>query len=563
MPVDLLLQETISAQLESKKQVFVAYFDVSKAFDGIWINGLFYRLHSLGIKGKTWRLLYKCYTNFSARVRIHNKFSKSYNMDCGIHQGGYLSLFKYVAFIDTLLKELENSNLCCVLGNINTTPLGYADDIASATLSKLAMDQVLNIAHLHSLKWRYNFNAKKCAIVVYGETERNNKVNSKDRMYRLGHERVKETYSYEHLGLTSYNSHNHTERTIDKVSKGRRALSAASGIGIKHGGISMKACNIVFWSVVVPTITFASELWILDDTDIGILDDFQKYAGRRVQRLHPKSPSVTSFPGLGWIRLENYINIKKLLFLRTIIVLKDEEVHKRVLCQRLEQFVNNTVICTRNTHQSPIFDILRIAQIYGLFDDLMRMLNGTHHISKAMWRRKVWENAWQIEDRDWVLRAQYFGNSYIFCKTINGPVYSIWWKLADRTPKLIRPCEVMMKLLCGASRLKVDDYRVRNENAGNVMCNLCNNYAREDPFHIIMQCEGTQNIRGAMHTALNELLRNTEYSALLQSPEIFYIMMGKDPGDVPEEIMFEVWATVCVYVTKMYWTVLNNRIGIG
>ena len=65
-------------------------------------------------------------------------------------------------------------------------------------------------------------------------------------MYMLGNERVKETSSYEHLGLISYNSPNHSERTIEKVSKGRRALSAASGIGIKHGGISMKACNIVF-----------------------------------------------------------------------------------------------------------------------------------------------------------------------------------------------------------------------------------------------------------------------------------------------------------------------------
>ena len=121
----------------------------------------------------------------------------------------------------------------------------------------------------------------------------------------------------------------------------------------------------------------------------------------------------------------------------------------------------------------------------------------------------------------------------------------------------------MMKLLCGASRLKVDDYRVRNENAGNVMCNLCNNYAREDPFHIIMQCEGTQNIRDAMFRSLNELLRQTEYNTLFQSPDSFNIMMGKDPGEVPGDLMFDIWALVCIYASKMYWTVLNNRIGIG
>ena len=234
-----------------------------------------------------------------------------------------------------------------------------------------------------------------------------------------------------------------------------------------------------------------------------------------------------------------------------------------MLRHRLQQFIGNTEACIRNEHQSPIFDILRIAQIYDIFNDTIRIVNGTLYISKNMWRRKVWESAWQLEDRDWVMRAQYFGNPYLFCKTINGPVYSVWWKLADKVPKLIRQCEVMMKLLCGASRLKVDDYRVRNENAGNVMCNLCNNYAREDPFHIIMQCEGTQNIRDAMFRSLNELLHHTEYNALFQSPDSFNIMMGKDPGEVPGDMMFDVWAVVCIYVSKMYWTILNNRIGIG
>ena len=69
----LLMQESIAEQLDKNKKVHVAYYDVSKAFDGIWINGLFYRLFCLGIKGKTWRLLYKYYINFNARVRIHNK----------------------------------------------------------------------------------------------------------------------------------------------------------------------------------------------------------------------------------------------------------------------------------------------------------------------------------------------------------------------------------------------------------------------------------------------------------------------------------------------------------
>ena len=122
-----LLQETVSEQLESHRKIFVCYLDVSKAFDGVWIDGLFYSLRNLGIQGKTWRILYKSYVDFNGRVRVSNKCSDIYPMKCGIHQGGYLSLLKYVAFINSLLEHLAHSGICCTLQGSEVSPLGYAE----------------------------------------------------------------------------------------------------------------------------------------------------------------------------------------------------------------------------------------------------------------------------------------------------------------------------------------------------------------------------------------------------------------------------------------------------
>ena len=36
---------------EAGKHCSVAYFDVGKAFDSLWINGLFYQLYNLGVIG--------------------------------------------------------------------------------------------------------------------------------------------------------------------------------------------------------------------------------------------------------------------------------------------------------------------------------------------------------------------------------------------------------------------------------------------------------------------------------------------------------------------------------
>ena len=84
----LLLQETVASALDTNSKVFVSYFDVSKAFDTVWINGLFSKLHDMGIRGKLWRLMYRTYTGFTCRVRVAGSFSDWYPMSCGIHQGG-------------------------------------------------------------------------------------------------------------------------------------------------------------------------------------------------------------------------------------------------------------------------------------------------------------------------------------------------------------------------------------------------------------------------------------------------------------------------------------------
>ena len=160
----MTLQESISVGLDTKKKVLVTYLDVSKAFDGVWTDGLFFQLHNLGVTGKIWRLLYSTYQGFKCKVRIAGSYSEWYTMECGIHQGGILSLLKYVAFIDPLLRTLENSGLGSNIADLQTNPIGYADDMASACPSKANVDRTLSIVDDHSKKWRYSYKGSKTAF---------------------------------------------------------------------------------------------------------------------------------------------------------------------------------------------------------------------------------------------------------------------------------------------------------------------------------------------------------------------------------------------------------------
>ena len=83
----LILRETVATSLESRQKCFVAFLDVAKACDTVWVDGLFYQLYQLGIRGKMWRILYRFYIGFRCCVRVHGLHSEYYDLRCEFIRG--------------------------------------------------------------------------------------------------------------------------------------------------------------------------------------------------------------------------------------------------------------------------------------------------------------------------------------------------------------------------------------------------------------------------------------------------------------------------------------------
>ena len=559
----LVLQESIAALLECNRHVFVVFYDVSKAFDGVWIDELFYQMRELGISGKTWRLLYKCYVDFKCRVRVGDLISEWYPMLCGIHQGGYLSLIKYAVFINSLLVSLEKSRLCCVVHGINTTPLGYADDIAAASTSRRKIDGIMDIVYKHSTRWRYRFNAGKSAVLIYGESTNERKNNAIHRQFTLGNEKIKEKLTYDHLGVKCSITGNNDERTNDKISKGRKALGASSGIGVKKGGVSMLACNLVFWSFIIPMVTYGCELWVMTENDINLLDSFQKYAGRRLQRFPQTSPSHTSFTGLGWMRVEMFIYVRKLLFLRTITVMDDDVVYKKLLLSRARQFDSDITKYEINSSCSPIFEILRVSILFGIYRETMMMICGTHVYSKVGWKNLVWKHAWQIEEDDWRLRCSYFPSLSGIYRIMDNPQYMIWWQISDKNTSIMRECETMVRMVCKTSDLRCDDHRLKGLAFSLKSCTLCDDMAHENPEHMILQCTYLSEERRKMFSDIVNMKDGVGNKILEYSENILWSILGRPVDGIRWPDMIEFWSITAKHVYIMYRIVLKDRAGIG
>ena len=141
-----------------------------------------------------------------------------------------------------------------------------------------------------------------------------------------------------------------------------------------------------------------------------------------------------------------------------------------------------------NKYDSPIFYILRVSIIYGIFDLVINMVLKGHFFSKKDWRKIVWQRAWEIEDEDWLFRAALHPSLNNLNKIIGKPLYLVWWQVSDVVPSLIRCCETMSKILCGASKLKCHDQTLRRATFLSRKCTLCNEHAIEDIEHLVMNC---------------------------------------------------------------------------
>ena len=412
-------------------------------------------------------------------------------------------------------------------------------------------------------KWRFKFNAGKSAVLVFGEDKKTNHINSSHRVFRLGKESVKEREVYDHVGVKMSIFEDSTARVEEKISKGRKTLNASSGLGLRKNGLNMGTCNLIFWQVVVPTITFGSEVWICSEKDEHLLLSFQHYAGRRVQRFPFRSPNATSFYGLGWLKLTSYIRVKKLLFILSVLKMDPRNILRTVFTTRPLEFDGKMVESRQNSFGSPIFDILNVAIIFGVYNSVkMMFLNELSVVSKKAWSKLIWERAWTLEGANWIASNAILKENDLLTMTVGSSRYQTWWKISDSDYRLTGMCETMSKIICHASLLKSDDVRLKGMPTSNKTCIMCDHYCIEDIRHILIQCPYYHVERSEMYEEIFIKCPNAKRIFEQNRENAIFFLLGREIPFLGEEEMYTLWCISGKMISKMYKKAVTDRLGI-
>ena len=111
----------------------------------------------------------KCY----ACVRWNDSVSQSFELLCGVRQGGVLSPILFTLYVDDVILKLRAANLGCSLQNVYVGCIMYADDLVLITSSLCTLQAMINICTQEISYLDMSLNVAKSSIIRIGKRYKN------------------------------------------------------------------------------------------------------------------------------------------------------------------------------------------------------------------------------------------------------------------------------------------------------------------------------------------------------------------------------------------------------
>ncbi len=162
-----VLKNVIDFYQSYSSPVYTCLLDASRAFDRVNHWKLFDKLLHRDIPLIIVRILVYWYRTQTFCVKWGSATSTFFCVTNGVRQGGILSPYLFVVYVDGLSDLLNVSGIGCYVNNTCINHIFYADDLCVMAPSPSGLQLLLNICANYGIENDIIYNCKKSMCVVF------------------------------------------------------------------------------------------------------------------------------------------------------------------------------------------------------------------------------------------------------------------------------------------------------------------------------------------------------------------------------------------------------------
>ena len=254
----LILRELENIAKKQNKRTYMAFLDVTKAYDKAWSEAIMYVMHKQGIKDKHWRIIKKLNENLTAKIATKYGETRKIKIKDSIRQGGVLSVLEYGVLMDEINKDIQKEPIGIEIEENNTriACLLWVDDVVLISTSQEELQKMLDITNQTTKKYHIEFGKAKSNIMKRGGQ------NTKEPA-KLGDMELEVTDKYKYLGQIMNNKGNlkdHIKMTKGKVEAAYQKILTTAGNATFHY-IEMEVMWKTLETNILPILTYSGEVW--------------------------------------------------------------------------------------------------------------------------------------------------------------------------------------------------------------------------------------------------------------------------------------------------------------
>lgn len=160
------ITEHVLSNFQTGRHTGALFFDVAKAFDKVWHNGLIYKLHQMEVPDSLVHILRDYLSNRSLRVRVHGTLSRPHPIRAGVPQGSVLGPILYTLYTN----DVPKTPFVELALFADDTAL-YTSERAKSNISD-RLQRAANALGEWFRRWRIEVNPEKSAAVFFSRDPR-------------------------------------------------------------------------------------------------------------------------------------------------------------------------------------------------------------------------------------------------------------------------------------------------------------------------------------------------------------------------------------------------------